>query len=253
MPGRTGAPAAPQAKATRQPQAKQPPPNEVAVERPKTFNKIRCAGDVVLLSSLVPDPNNARLHPERNLEAIKDSLAFYGQMEPLVVRQQNRMIAAGNGRHAAMLAMGWTKCAVTVQPMTDAEFHGFALADNRTAELAQWDYQVVTRLEKLLQEQNHAVVGWTLEDLTVLRENDFDLVAPDGESAQTWQELWQGMPEFIQEDQTSFKSIVVHFRNEEDFLDFLAKVGQAPGDVRQRSIWHPRAEIGRFADKRYVV
>src|SRR4051812_4856540 len=42
----------------------------------------------VELASLILDPLNARLHPERNLEAIKQSLALYGQMRPAVVRKE---------------------------------------------------------------------------------------------------------------------------------------------------------------------
>lgn len=133
-------------------------------------NDIRCDGEIVQISSLVIDPNNARLHPERNLEAIKKSLALYGQRSPLVVRKQNRMVAAGNGRLEAMKALGWTKCAVSIRPMTDAEFIGFALADNRTAELAKWDFEVVAKMDKLLQELNSSdMVGWSSEELMMLR------------------------------------------------------------------------------------
>ena len=40
----------------------------------------------VAISSLHPDPANARTHNERNLDAIRASLARFGQAEPLVVR-----------------------------------------------------------------------------------------------------------------------------------------------------------------------
>lgn len=150
-------------------------------QRPVTHNKINCPGEVVDLASLQPDPDNARLHPDRNMESIKDSLALYGQLEPLVVRASDRKIAAGNGRWRAMREMGWTKCAVNLRPMTDAEFHGFALADNRTAELARWDAEVVARLDAVLAAQNVPMVGFTMEELTVLRQADWsDLTSGEG-------------------------------------------------------------------------
>lgn len=135
------------------------------------INDIRCEGTVVEIKSLVPDPNNARLHPNRNMDAIRRSLALYGQQSPLVVRKQNRVVAAGNGRMKAMLELGWTKCAVTLQSMTDAEFTGFALADNRTAELAKWDLEVVARLEALQREagDDEGMVGWSDNELYNLR------------------------------------------------------------------------------------
>src|SRR3990167_4472072 len=146
----------------------------VAVDRDKAKkNNILCDGEVVNISSLVPDTSNARLHPERNIEAIMDSLCLYGQRVPLVVRKKDRMVAAGNGRLEAAKLLGWTKIAVSIRPMTDVEFHGFALADNRSAELARWDFEVVARLDKLLQESKHATIGWAGEELQALRAADW--------------------------------------------------------------------------------
>src|ERR1700690_3222809 len=40
------------------------------------------------IATLIPDPMNARLHPERNLESIMESLTKYGQRTPLVVNRR---------------------------------------------------------------------------------------------------------------------------------------------------------------------
>lgn len=139
--------------------------------RPKTFNKIAPAlkPHIVPIDSLTPDPNNARLHPDRNLESIMDSLAFYGQVKPVVVRDQTGVVMAGNGTMAAAKALGWTKLAAVRVPMTDAEAAGYGLADNRTAELARWDFEVVARLDRLITEAGGQNVGWSLDELEVLR------------------------------------------------------------------------------------
>lgn len=137
-------------------------------------NHIECDGQVVAIESLVPDPMNARLHPERNLEAIRESLRLYGQRKPLVVRSENRMVAAGNGTLEAAKQLGWTQIAVSMRPMTDAVFMGFALADNRTAELAKWDFEVVAKLDALKRELGDATMpGWTTDELEVLRAADW--------------------------------------------------------------------------------
>jgi hypothetical protein len=215
---------------------------------------LREAGLVVPLASLVPDPDNARLHPERNIEAVKQSLSLYGQLEPLVVRAENRMIAAGNGRRDAMLALGWDECAATVVPMTDAEFHGFALADNRSAELASWDVQTVARLQKLLEGTGHGTTGWSAEDLEVLRLAAWEPPNDGGNGTTDVTELWQGMPEFVQDDLTSFKRAIVHFRDEEDFGRFLELLGQTTSDVSQGcSLWFPRIRRESYADKRWTT
>jgi hypothetical protein len=208
----------------------------------------------VPIRSLRSDPDNARLHPERNLEAIKASLRLYGQVKPVVVRRSTGIVMAGNGILMAARSLGWTDLAASVVDMTDVEAAGYGLADNRTAELSSWDFEVVSRLNKLQEEAGRPAVGWTTEELMLQRANlEECLPIQSGDGGQSWQDLWVGMPEFVQDDLTGARSVVVHFRAEEDFLDFLKIVGQTPGDVRQNSIWHPQAEIGRYADKRYVA
>ena len=59
----------------------------------------------VPLDSVHPDPANARRHDERNVDAIKGSLARFGQQKPLVVDQAN-VIRAGNGTYGAAKALG---------------------------------------------------------------------------------------------------------------------------------------------------
>lgn len=136
---------------------------------PAKINWIRCPGEVVEVDSLTPDPDNARLHPEANLESIKESLSRHGQLKPLVVRAENRVVVAGNGTLEAAKALGWTEIAVNLVDLSHLEAMGYGLADNRTAELAVWDVEVVARLARLQQEAGENPIGWTAEDLVALR------------------------------------------------------------------------------------
>src|SRR5262245_55805464 len=65
------------------------------------------------ISTLREDPQNARAHPEKNLEAIKDSLRRFSQQKPIVVARDGTVIA-GNGTLAAAKALGWTHLACVV-------------------------------------------------------------------------------------------------------------------------------------------
>lgn len=127
------------------------------------------AGLAVDIASLVPDPQNARLHPEANLEAIRLSLARYGQLKPVVVRKRGRVVLAGNGTREAALSLGWTRLAATFVDLDDVAAAGYALADNRTAELARWDTEIVARLERLQAEAGKPVVGWSDDEVLALR------------------------------------------------------------------------------------
>lgn len=56
-----------------------------------------------------------------------------------------------------------------------------------------------------------------------------------------WREHWQDMPEFIQEDNKTHKTIYVHFRNEEDYQEFAQLIGQTLSK-KTKSIWHPKLD-----------
>ena len=65
-----------------------------------------------------------------------------------------------------------------------------------------------------------------------------------------WKEEWQDMPEFEMEDLSSFRKIVVHFRNQEDIDKFAELIGQKI--TKAPSLWYPEWKKRRYADKRYV-
>lgn len=73
----------------------------------------------------------------------------------------------------------------------------------------------------------------------------------DKDEAAPWHDHWVGMPEFVQDDLTPYKSVIVHFANSQDMADFARLVEQRV-TVRTQSLWYPEAEIGRMVDKRYV-
>lgn len=99
---------------------------------------------IVPVSALVPDPANVRTHDEKNLDAIRRSLEAFGQRKPIVVARGNNdelVVIAGNGTLEAAKSLGWESLAVTEVPRDwDADrARAYAIADNRTAELADWD------------------------------------------------------------------------------------------------------------------
>jgi hypothetical protein len=115
-------------------------------------------------SELSLDPANARRHPEPNVEALKGSLRTYGQRKPVVVNRRTGTIEAGNGTLQAALALGWSHLAVVYVDDDPMAATGFSIADNRTAELAEWDRDA---LDKLLSQikTNDPLLDQMLADL----------------------------------------------------------------------------------------
>ena len=114
----------------------------------------------VAIESLTLDPNNARKHSKRNLDAIAASLNKFGQRKPIVVHQNT--VIAGNGTLEAAKSLGWKEIAVSVCPAdwdTDTA-KAYALADNRSSELAEWDDKILST--QLLDLDD---MGWNIEAL----------------------------------------------------------------------------------------
>lgn len=94
------------------------------------------------IGTLMPDPKNARRHSKKNIEAIKNSLTKFGQQKPVVISDKNQVIA-GNGTVVAAKELGWKTINVVKSDLDNKHQKAFAIADNRTAELAEWDTDIL--------------------------------------------------------------------------------------------------------------
>jgi DNA modification methylase len=99
-------------------------------------------------TQLREDPRNARLHSKRNVGAIEASIKRFGMQKPIVALSDGTVIA-GNGMLRAARNLGLTKVLVRWTELKGGDATAYAVADNRTAELAEWDE---SELGKLLAE-----------------------------------------------------------------------------------------------------
>jgi len=125
---------------------------------------------LVPIDSLHPDPANARRHPERNTQAIVGSLDRFGQRFPIVVQKQGMVVRAGNGRIEAMKSMGWDHVAAVIVDESSVDATAFAIADNRTAELAEWDDETLASLLQSMDEPDRESAGFNEAELGELLE-----------------------------------------------------------------------------------
>lgn len=101
------------------------------------------------IAELQLDPENARGHSDRDVQAIARSLEEYGQQKPIVVGKDG-LVRAGNGTLQAAQRLGWSKLAAVVFDGPLERAKRYAIADNRTAELSFW-------LDDVLSEQLQAL------------------------------------------------------------------------------------------------
>ena len=93
------------------------------------------------MAELREDQKNARVHGDENLAAIEASLRAHGQRKPIVVK--DGVVIAGNGTLRAARSLGWSSIACVEYEGPDALARAYALADNRAAEEATWDPEIL--------------------------------------------------------------------------------------------------------------
>jgi len=139
------------------------------------------------LDSLQLDPDNAREHDKTNIDAIKASLEKFGQRKPIVVA--DGVVIAGNGTMEAAQALGWEEIdTVSADDLDETERRAYAIADNRTAELAKWNQEKLAEALSSVTEDGDAMgeaTGFEHEAIMSLLKTDMPEFDPVSEEEQS--------------------------------------------------------------------
>lgn len=107
----------------------------------------------IAVERLVPYARNAKVHSPEQVTKIAESIREFGFLNPVLVDPDNNILA-GHGRVMAAQEIGLEKVPrIVIDGLTDEQRRAYILADNRLAELATWDMELVEEeLEKLANE-----------------------------------------------------------------------------------------------------
>ena len=95
------------------------------------------------LSDLVPDPRNARTHPKRQIDQIRESIKAFGFTNPILADPEGNIIA-GHGRLQAARLMGIAEVPViTLSGLSETQKRTLRIADNKIALNAGWDLEIL--------------------------------------------------------------------------------------------------------------
>jgi ParB-like chromosome segregation protein Spo0J len=185
------------------------------------------------VSDLIPYVNNSRTHSEEQTTQIASSISEFGFTNPVLIDENDNLIA-GHGRLLAANKLGIKEVpAIILDGLTKAQKKAYVIADNQLALNSGWDLDTLRLEIEGLKELEFDV------DLLGFDDNMLSSIYLDNENGETdADEEWQGMPEFDQQDATSFRKLIVHFESNEDAKAMLEIIGQKYTE-KKKSIWFP--------------
>jgi len=123
---------------------------------------------------LRPHPNNARTHSKQQIRQIAKSIKQFGFCNPVLV-DDTKQIIAGHGRVEAAKLLGLDSVPTCrISHLSEAEKRAYILADNRLAEKAGWDKELLfIELRGLIDlEVDVELTGFETAEIDLLLEED---------------------------------------------------------------------------------
>lgn len=149
----------------------------MTAKKPDTTEKQPLTVEHRQVADLKPYEQNARTHSKAQIKQIAASITEFGWTSPLLIDEQNRIIA-GHGRADGARLLGMSEVPVIViSGLSEAQRRALILADNKIAENAGWDEDLLRAELATLSEWKFdlPLIGFDSKDLDrILRGNGGD-------------------------------------------------------------------------------
>lgn len=109
------------------------------------MDNITLKTEYIPIDQIQPNPRNAKKHPKEQVESLAASLSEFKLCRPLGIRGENNQLVYGHCTLAALKRLNYAGAVpcVRLNHLTDEQCRAYALADNMTAELGDWDGAVL--------------------------------------------------------------------------------------------------------------
>lgn len=137
----------------------------------------------IAVDLLVPYKNNARVHSPKQVEEIARSIRVYGFTSPVLADEHN-VILAGHGRVMAAKLLGMeTVPVLRIENLTAAEKKAYILADNKLAEKAGWDRELLAiefqELMKIDMDFDLTLTGFETPEIDIILDGEEEVDRED--------------------------------------------------------------------------
>lgn len=96
---------------------------------------------VKLIDDLIPYENNAKLHPQEQIEQIKNSIQEFGNNDPIAI-DENNVIIEGHGRYEALKELGYKETEVIIlDGLNEEQKNAYRLVHNQLTMNTDWDIE----------------------------------------------------------------------------------------------------------------
>ncbi len=124
------------------------------------------------IADLHDNPRNARTHTPSQIRQIADSIKTFGFTNPILIDEVDTVIA-GHGRLAAARLLGFEQIpTIRLNDMSETQIRAYVIADNRLAENAGWDRELLAiefqYLSELDLDFDATVTGFEIPEIDIL-------------------------------------------------------------------------------------
>lgn len=140
------------------------------------MGKRKTKNETVALDTLIPHPNNTKIHDDAQIDELVELINEYGFMKPIVIDETSNILA-GHGVYYAAKKMGLKEAPVWRHfGLSDRQKRLFIIADNKVAEHSKWDFDM------LVSEVNYLVEMEAPTDLLGFNEQEMDALLKNDQS-----------------------------------------------------------------------
>ena len=143
--------------------------------------------EYIPIEDIKPYENNAKLHPESQIQQIKNSILEFGFNDPIAVWKDNEIIE-GHCRHIAALDLGYKEVPIIrLDNLSDQQRKAYMLAHNKLTMNSDFDFD-------LLNIELKGITDIDMSDFGFEFDSDFDASEYTDESPDTFKEYGETVP-----------------------------------------------------------
>lgn len=133
--------------------------------------------ELVNIDDIIPYENNAKLHPQEQIEQIKKSILEFGNNDPIAV-DKNNVIIEGHGRLIALKELGYEEVEVIkLGHLTDEQRKAYTLIHNKLTMNTDFDIELLMEELQSIEDIDMSFFDFDLgiEEIETVEEDNFDV------------------------------------------------------------------------------